>query len=102
MSVSLPTSLQMVLGLYAYLLPMLLYVLWSTIALWDLARRDELATARVWMWVFLVFALPFVGALAYLFLGAPKLAPRVKVLALGGGAAYLLVLAVGACIGGIS
>jgi hypothetical protein len=92
----------MVLGLYAYLLPMLLYVLWSTIALWDLARRDELAAGRVWIWAFLVFALPFVGALAYLFLGGPKLAPRVKMLALGGGAAYLLVLAVGAGIGGIT
>jgi hypothetical protein len=102
MSVTLPSGLQMILGLYAYLLPMLLYVLWSTIALWDLARREELPTGRVWLWALLVFALPFLGALAYLFLGAPKLAPRVKLLALGGGAAYLLVLAVGAGIGGIT
>lgn len=102
MSVTLPTNLQMVLGLYAYLLPMLLYVLWSTLALWDLARREDLTTAKVWIWAFLIFVLPFVAALAYLFLGGSRLAARVKLLALGGGAAYLLVLALGAGVGGIS
>jgi hypothetical protein len=46
--------------------------------------------------------LPFVAALGYLFFGATRLAPRVKLLALGGGAAYLLILAIGSSIGGIS
>jgi hypothetical protein len=102
MSVTMPGSLQMILGLYAYLLPLLLYVLWSTLALWDIGRREELPTAAVWLWGLSIFALPFVAALGYLFFGGAKLAPRVKLLALGGGAAYLLVLAVGASIGGIS
>lgn len=102
MSVTLPTNLQMVLGLYAYLLPMLLYVLWSTLALWDLGRRQDLSTAKVWIWAALIFLLPFVAALGYLFFGGTQLAPRVKLLALGGGAAYLLVLALGAGVGGIS
>jgi hypothetical protein len=102
MSVTLPTHLQMVLGLYAYLLPLLLYVLWSTLALWDLGRRDELATRAVWIWAFAIFALPFLAALGYLFFGGSRLAPRVRLLALGGSAAYLLILALGASIGGIS
>ncbi len=102
MSVTLPSSLQMFLGLYAYLLPLLLYVLWSTLALWDLGQRNELTTAAVWIWALLIFALPFVGALGYLFFGGARLAPRVKLLALGGGAAYLLILALGSSIGGIS
>jgi Phospholipase_D-nuclease N-terminal len=102
MSVTLPTGLQMLLGLYAYLLPMLLYVLWSTLALWDLARREEIAAAKLWIWAFLIFAVPFLAALAYLLIGGTSLKPRVKMLALGGGAAYLLVLALGAGIGGIS
>jgi hypothetical protein len=50
----------------------------------------------------LIFALPFIAALGYLFFSGTRLAPRVKLLALGGGAAYLLVLALGASIGGIS
>jgi hypothetical protein len=102
MSVALPTSLQMLLGLYAYLLPLLLYALWTTLALWDLGRRDELTSAAVWLWALAIFALPFLGALGYLFLGGSRLAPRVRLLALGGSAAYLVILALGASIGGIS
>jgi Phospholipase_D-nuclease N-terminal len=102
MSVILPGSLQMLLGLYAYLLPLLLYALWSTLALWDLGHRDELTPPVVWLWALAIFALPFLGALAYLFLGGSRLAPRVRMLALGGSAAYLLILALGASIGGIS
>jgi Phospholipase_D-nuclease N-terminal len=102
MSVTMPGNLQMLLGLYAYLLPLLLYVLWSTLALWDLGRREELSTAAVWIWALLIFALPFAAALGYLFFGGARLAPRVKLLALGGGGAYLVVLALGAFIGGIS
>jgi hypothetical protein len=102
MTVTLPSNLQMLLGLYAYLLPLLLYVLWSTLALWDLGQRNELTTTAVWIWALSIFALPFVAALGYLFFGRTRLAPRVKLLALGGGAAYLLILTLGASIGGIS
>ena len=102
MTVTLPGSLRMSLGLYAYLLPLLLYVLWSTLALWDLGRREDAAAARVWIWSLAIFALPFAGALGYLFFGGTRLTPRVKLLALGGAAAYLVILALGAFIGGIS
>jgi hypothetical protein len=102
MSVTMPGNLQMILGLYAYLLPLLLYVLWSTLALWDLGKRDDLATAAVWIWALSIFVLPFVAALGYLYFGGTRLAPRVKLLSLGGGVAYLLVLVIGASIGGIS
>ncbi len=102
MSVTMPSNLQMLLGLYAYLLPLLLYVLWSTLALWDLGRREQLAVPVVWIWAVLIFVLPFVGALGYLLFGGARLAPRVRLLALGGGAAYFVVLALGAAIGGIS
>lgn len=102
MNVTLPSNFQMILGLYAFLLPLLLYVLWTTLALWDLGRRAETTAMATWVWVFLVLALPFVGALAYLFLGGAQLTPRIKLIALGGGAAYLLVLALGISIGGVS
>jgi len=102
MNVTLPSNLQMILGLYAFLLPLLLYVLWTTLALWDLGRRAETPATATWVWVFLILALPFVGALAYLLLGGSKLTARFKLIALGGGAAYLLVLALGISIGGVS
>jgi hypothetical protein len=102
MIVTLPSNLQMILGLYAYLLPLLLYVLWTTVALWDLGGRAETTAAKTCLWVLLILALPFIGALAYLFLSGSRLTPRIKLIALGGGAAYLLVLALGLSIGGVS
>ena len=102
MNVTLPTNMQMILGLYAYLLPLLLYVVWTTLALWDLGRRAEAKPAATWVWTFLILALPFIGPLAYLFFSGTQLAPRIKLIALGGGAAYLLVLALGSMLGGVS
>jgi Phospholipase_D-nuclease N-terminal len=102
MNVDLPNSFQILLGLYAYLLPLLLYALFSTVALWDIGRRDGLPSAAAWLWPLAIFALPFVGAAAYLFVGGSKIAPRTKLLAAGGVVAYLLVLGLGAAIGGIT
>jgi len=64
MNVTLPGYLQMLLALYGYLLPLLLYVVWSTLALWDLGRREGLSAGAVWLWALAVFLLPFAGALA--------------------------------------
>jgi Phospholipase_D-nuclease N-terminal len=101
--VALPTVLQMLLGLYGYLLPLLLYVLWSTLALWDLSRRADLRPALIWGWTLAIFALPFIGPIAYLFLGGSQIPSRARMVTVGGGAAaYVLVLLLGAALGGVS
>lgn len=101
-TVELPTTLQMLLGLYAYLLPLLLYVLWSTLALWDLGRRPALQPAVIWAWALAVFLLPLIGPLVYLLFGAGQLSGRSRLVTIGGGAAiYVIVLLVGAAAGGI-
>jgi hypothetical protein len=102
-TVELPTTLQMLLGLYAYLLPMLLYVLWSTLALWDLGRRPALRPAAVWSWALAVFLLPFIGSLVYLLFGGGQLTGSPRLVAIGGGAAiYVIVLLAGVAAGGIT
>jgi len=102
-TIALPTVLQMLLGLYAYLLPTLLYVLWSTLALWDLGRRGEAGRGFTWGWTLAIFLLPFVGAIAYLLLGGGQISQRSRIIAVGGGAAaYFLILLVGAAAGGVS
>lgn len=98
-----PSTAQLLLGLYGYLLPILLYVLWSTLALWDLGRRPDVRPALVWGWAFAVFLLPFIGPAAYLLFGERVLSRPLRLASVGGGlAVYLLVLAIGASIGGIS
>jgi Phospholipase_D-nuclease N-terminal len=97
-----PTTLQMTLALYGYLLPLLLYVFWSVLALYDVGRRPELARGAVWGWTAAVFAVPFLGALGYLLLGGSKLPRMLRMVALAGLVLYALVLLVGRGIGGIS
>ena len=98
-----PGTLQMLLALYGYLLPILLYVLWSTLALWDLGRRETLRPLTIWSWTLGVFLLPGVGALAYLGWGGGTLPRSLKLTTVVGGVAtYLLVLVIGGALGGIS
>lgn len=99
----LPSVLQMVLGLYGYLLPLLLYTLWTTLALWDVGHRKDLSPAMVWIWTAIVFLLPFLGPVAYLLLGRAQIGRTLKLLSIGGGTGlYLLVLLLGWTAGGIT
>jgi hypothetical protein len=98
-----PSTVQMLLGLYGYVLPTLLYVLWSTLALWDIARRTDLPRNRTWLWTLAIFLLPFLGPLLYFVLGKSTLSSRLRALSFGGGAVvYVIVLALGAACGGLS
>jgi hypothetical protein len=93
----------MLLGLYGYLLPLLLYVVWSALALWDIGKRRELGAGAVWAWTLAIFLLPIIGALGYLLAGRSQISHSLKLTTVVGGiAAYALVLLVGASIGGIS
>lgn len=89
-------------GLYAYLLPFVLYAAWVAIALWDLARRTDLAKGTTIGWITAILLIPFLGVIVYhLFARSPI--PRWQRLTyvLGGLGAYLVIVAVGAVVGGI-
>lgn len=91
-----PSAFQMLLGLYGYLLPVLLYVLWSTIALWDLGKRGDLGRVAIWGWTLALFLLPFAGPIAYLLVAGGHIPARLRITALGAGAgAYAVVLLLG-------
>lgn len=89
-------------GLYAYLLPFVLYAAWVGIALWDLARRDDVGKGKVIAWTAVILLIPFVGVIAYHLFSASPI-PRWQRLTyvLGGLAAYLVIFGLGAVIGGI-
>jgi hypothetical protein len=94
---------QLVFALYGYLLPFVLYAAWTSLAFWDLARRDDLARGAVLAWIAVVLLVPFLGVIAYHALGRPKLPGWLRAAVVGGGlAAYLVILAVGALLGGIA
>ena len=93
---------QLVFGLYGYMLPFALFAAWIALALWDLARRDDLGRGATIAWVAVVLVVPFLGVIAYHALGRPKLPGWLRATMIGGGiAAYALILGIGALIGGI-
>lgn len=101
--IHLPTVFQMILGIYAYLLPLLLYVLWTSLALWDLGRRESVSGGALWGWCTVIFLLPMVGPVAYLLLGGGETARNLKLASIGGGIGlYVIILVVGQIAGGIA
>jgi plastocyanin len=94
---------QLVFALYGYLLPFVLYAAWTSLALWDLARRDDLSRGAAVGWIAVVLLVPFLGVIAYHVLGRPTLPAWLRAAVVGGGlVAYLVVLGVGALLGGIA
>ena len=93
---------QVIFGLYGYLLPFALFAAWVSLALWDLARRDDLGRGATIAWVGVVLVVPFLGVIAYHALGRPRIPGWLRATMIGGGiVAYVLILAIGALIGGI-
>ena len=89
-------------GLYAYLLPFVLYAAWVAIALWDLTRRSDLGRAGVVAWMAVILLVPFLGVMAYYLAGRSTIPGWQRLTLVAGGlGAYLVVLALGALLGGV-
>ena len=99
----LPSGLQMVLNLYGYLFPFMLYAAWSSLALWDIGRRADLPRGAAVGWIVAILILPFVGAMAYHMFGGSSVPRYLRSAVVGGGLGfYVLVLVVWKLIGGAS
>ncbi|HET9249080.1 MAG TPA: right-handed parallel beta-helix repeat-containing protein [Actinomycetota bacterium] len=91
----------LLLGLYGYVLPFVLYASWVAISLWDLIRRDADSIPHRARWMAVVLLVPFVGPLLYFGFGGSEIpAPLRLMLTAGGVAAYLVFLVLGFAFGG--
>ncbi|HEX2089792.1 MAG TPA: right-handed parallel beta-helix repeat-containing protein [Actinomycetota bacterium] len=91
-----PTWWALLLGMYAYILPLALYVTWVAIAVWDLVRRDERNSFRI-AWMIVIFAVPFLGPVLYYVWGRTEISRSVRIMLVVGGpvvAATFTVVAV--------
>jgi hypothetical protein len=94
---------QLLFALYGYLLPFVLYAAWTSLALWDLARRVDLGRGAAIAWIAVILLVPFLGVIAYHVAGRPRLPAWLRAAVIGGGlAAYLVILGVGALLSGIA
>jgi hypothetical protein len=68
----------------------------------DLSKRDDVSRRTILIWMFVVFAVPFLGVIAYHALGRSRLPRWVRIAVVGGGTAvWLAVLAVSLLVGGV-
>lgn len=99
--IPLPSGWHVLLSLYGYFLPIMLYAAWSTLAFWDLGRREQLSRGAAFGWMAVVLVVPFFGALAYHVVGGSTVSKPLRAAVVGGGLALVaLVLVVGSLLGG--
>lgn len=86
--------LAVLLGLYAYVLPIALYATWMGLGLWDVARRGDLGGGGRIAWGAFVLAVPLVGPLVYLLAARSPIPWSFRLfLVLGGAGLYALLAA---------
>ena len=86
LGISLATSWWGVLiGLYAYVLPLILYSAWVSIALWDLVRQEAVPNRTRVLWMLVVLVIPLVGPIAYYVFGRSPIQRSLRVMLVAGG-----------------
>jgi hypothetical protein len=102
MGVSFASTAGVFFGLYAYVLPLVLYTSWVVIALWDITKSEDTSRGRQLAWMAAILIIPFFGVLAYYLFGRSSIPVWQRWVLIGGGlAVYALFLGLGMVIGGI-
>lgn len=58
---------------YSYYLPIILYVLWTPLCLYDLGKKDESDNKASIFWTLLIIVIPWLGSLLYMISGKSKI-----------------------------
>ncbi|MBI41290.1 MAG: phospholipase [Leptospiraceae bacterium] len=87
-----PGFIQLLLNFYGYYVPFILLAVWAPLALYDLARRQDVEGKTGAIWVGAIVALPLVGAGAYHLIGKSQLPSWVRNYLVIGGTVLLIVL----------
>ena len=99
--ISSPSIWQLLFQLYGYLMPFVLYAAWTALALNDLNSK-EMSSSKKYLWLGIVFLVPFFGVLAYHLIGPSSVTKSMKIAAIGGGLlSYIVILVVTAVVSGL-
>ena len=97
--IPLPSAVSILMSLYGYLLPIMLYAAWSALAFSDLGRRQVSRGVAIG-WVAAIILVPFFGALAYHVIGGSTIPKALRGVVVGGGLLCVgLALVVGRLVG---
>ena len=90
----------LLLGLYGYVLPLILYSAWVSIALWDLVRQDAVPNRVRMAWMVVVLLVPLAGPVAYFAFGRSPIQRSLRwTLVAGGLGVYALMVLLGVLAG---
>jgi hypothetical protein len=96
LGIPMAAGLSTVLGLYGYILPLVLYASWVAISLWDLVRRETLSNGRRMAWMTVVLLVPFAGPPIYLLFGRSEIPRTLRLFLVFGALVIYLVIAAAA------
>ena len=77
----------LLIGLYGYVLPFVLYAAWVAIALWDLIRQESQPLPHRARWMLVVLVVPFIGPLLYFAFGRSPIPRQLRIMLTAGGVA---------------
>jgi plastocyanin len=97
-SIAAPTWWGLLLATYAYLLPLILYVAWVSIGIWDIVRREQLRRGRQIGWMAVLLLVPFLGPILYFVAGRSPIPASLRTMLVAGGLGIYLVVAVAAIV----
>src|SRR4029079_18012080 len=87
-------------GLYGYVLPFVLYATWVAVALWDLIRQESEPIPYRTRWMLVVLVVPFIGPLLYFACARSPIPRQLRlILTVGGVAVYALFVLLGVAFG---
>jgi hypothetical protein len=96
-----PTWWGLLLATYAYLLPLILYVAWVSIAIWDLVRQEGATNRRRIGWMAVVLVVPLLGPILYYVMGRSPIPRSLRTMLVAGGLGiYILLAALTVLVGG--
>ena len=87
-------------GLYAYVLPLILYSAWVSIALWDLVRQEAVPNRTRIVWMLVVLVVPLLGPIAYYAFGRSPIQRSLRLMLVAGGLViYVAITALAISVG---
>jgi plastocyanin len=93
-SIAAPTWWGLLLATYAYLLPLILYVAWVSIGIWDIVRREHLGRGRQILWMAVLLLVPFLGPIIYFAAGGSPIPASLRTMLVVGGLGIYIAIAV--------
>jgi hypothetical protein len=89
-----PGILFYIFSFYAYYLPIILYVLWTPLSIYDIGKRKDLSSTLSSIWTFCIILFPWIGSIFYFLFGKSQISTFFKMILILPGVLLAILFAV--------